>query len=68
MKDEVLQFSGILRDKKMNDKLFYDTNGERQNYPFCRIKHFDTQLNETIKKNQIKVPKVLKKTFGNYCN
>ena len=51
MKDEALQFSGMLRDKTMNDKLFYDTNSERQNNPFCRIKHLNTQPNETINQN-----------------
>ena len=29
---------GILRDKTMNDKITQYLNGEKQNYPFCKLK------------------------------
>ena len=44
----------------MADKMMYIPNEETQNYPFFKLQHFDTQLNETH--NKIQVPKVVKTT------
>ena len=30
-------FTGIVRDKTMDDKLMYIYNDDTQNYPFCRF-------------------------------
>ena len=48
----------------MANKLMYIPYDDTQNYPFCRLKlmveRLDTQLNEQINQNSIKVPKVVK--------
>ena len=50
----------------MTDKLTYITNGDAQNYPFCRLVVKHLTLNST-NQDSIKVPKVVKtrnkKTF-----
>ena len=57
---ETLRFqSGICRDKTMAGKLMYISNDDSQNYNWW-LKRLDTQLNEPINQNSIKVPKVVK--------
>ena len=38
LKGENKENKGILRDKRMDDKLIYITNDNKQNDPFCRLK------------------------------
>ena len=45
--------------------LLYIQIDDTHNYPFCRfkwLKRLDTESNEPIKKNQLKVPKVVEPT------
>ena len=42
----------------MTDKLMLTSNDVTQNYSFCRLQLVNTQLNESINQNLIKVPKV----------
>ena len=56
----------VERDKTMADKLMYITNGDTQNYPFCRLKLVvETFEYSTLWNNQSKFtedPKVVKPT------
>ena len=54
----------------MADKIKYIPNDDTQNYPFCSLKLFvetfelNTQLNEWIKQNSLKSPKLLSQRIG----
>ena len=51
-------------------------NDDAQNYSFCRLELLDTQLNEPMNQNLIKVSKIVRTTnketlsltFGDKCN
>ena len=54
----------------------YIPNDDTYNYPFCRLKRLNTQLNVATNRNSIKVHNVVKSTnkkellsnFGDWCN
>ena len=42
--------------------MMYISNDDAQNYSFCRLELLDTQPNEPMNQNLIKVPKIVKTT------